>query len=295
MGLRIRTNVSSLQANRHLQDSSNRMQDDMAKLASGYRINKSADDAAGLAISESLRAKLRSLNQAKRNGADGISIISIAEGSMNETTNILVRLRELALQSASDTISNRERTYINREYTQLVQEIDRISKTTEFNGIKLLAGADGNDGMEELTIHIGLGDGSVPNTDTIGINLEEIHLDSENVLGLGTGAEIGPLEDGEDFTREMAAGKLNVLDAALQRVASTRAFIGAKQSRLNSTLNNLSIQIENMETAKSRIKDADFAEMTAAFTQDRILGQAGVSVLSQANSAPELVLSLLRS
>lgn len=294
MGLRIRTNDSSLRAQRHLSKTSERLVSDMEQLSSGYRINKSADDAAGLAISEGLRAKIRSLRQARRNGHDGVSLVQVAEGSMNEITNILVRLRELAIQAASDTIGNTERGYINREYTQLVDEVDRIGKTTEFNGIQLLGGSDANDGLEELSIHIGAGDASMPNTDAIEINLEEIKINAEEVLQLGREAELGPLEPGDDFTRDIAAGKLNVLDEALRKVASSRAFLGAKQSRLQSAVSNLDIHIENLETAKSRVRDVDFAEATAAFTQDRILGQAGASVLSQANAAPELALTLLR-
>lgn len=294
MGLRIRTNVASIQAQRQLQATSEKTQEVSAKLASGYRINKSADDAAGLAISESMRAKIVSLNQAKRNAADGVSLIQVAEGSMNEVSNILIRLRELATQAASDTLSNNERLYTNREYTQLVDEIDRIATTTEFNSIKLLGGSDANDGLEELSIHVGAGPGTIRNTDTIEFNLDEIKLNAKEVLELDTEAEIGPLEAGDDFLRETAAAKLTVLDGALSKVASSRAFLGAKQSRLNSTINNLGVQIENLESAKSRIKDVDFAEATAEFTQNRILGQAGASVLSQANAAPELALSLLR-
>lgn len=294
MGLRIRTNDSSMRAQRHLSNTSERLVTDMEQLSSGYRINKSADDAAGLAISESLRAKIRSLRQARRNGHDGVSLVQVAEGSMNEITNILVRLRELAIQAASDTIGNTERGYINREYTQLVDEVDRIGKTTVFNGIQMLGGSEANNGLEDLSIHLGAGDASVPNTDAIDINLEEIKINAEEVLQLGREAELGPLEPDDAFTRDIAAGKLVVLDKALEKVSSSRAFLGAKQSRLQSAISNLDIQIENLETSRSRVRDVDFAEATAAFTQDKILGQAGASVLSQANAAPELALNLLR-
>lgn len=294
MGLRIRTNDSSLRAQRHLTATSDRLATDMEQLASGYRINKSADDAAGLAISEGLRGRIRSLRQARRNGHDGVSLVQVAEGSMNEITNILVRLRELAIQSSSDTIGNTERGYINREYTQLVDEIDRIGKSTVFNGIQMLGGSEENNGLEELSIHVGAGDASIPNSDAIELNLEEIKINAEEVLELGRGAELGPLHPDEDFSREVAAEKLSVLDRALEKVATSRAFLGSKQSRLRSAIGNLDIQIENLETARSRVRDVDFAEATAAFTQNRILGQAGVSVLSQANAAPELALNLLR-
>lgn len=150
MGLRIRTNVAQLKATRNLENTTSAMSNNMAKLSSGYRINKSADDAAGLAISDTLNSKIRSMDQAKRNANDGVSMIQVAEGSMNEITNILVRLRELTTQAATDTLGNLERSYTNKEYTQLVDEIDRISNSTEFNGLQLLKGGDGNDGLKSL-------------------------------------------------------------------------------------------------------------------------------------------------
>src|SRR6476661_6839474 len=163
MGLRIRTNVASLNAQRNMGLSTAATGENMAKLSSGFRINKAADDAAGLAISENMSAKIRSLGQAKRNASDGISLVQVAEGSFNEVSNILVRLRELATQAASDTIGNTERSYTNREYTQLVQEIDRISNTTSFNGIDLLKGEEGLPDATMFTLHIGGGDGSKEN------------------------------------------------------------------------------------------------------------------------------------
>ncbi|MGE0173609.1 MAG: flagellin [Oligoflexales bacterium] len=296
MGLRIVTNIASLRASRALGDTLGKVQSSMEKLSSGYRINKSADDAAGLAISETLRAKVRSSEQAKRNANDGVSLIQTAEGSMNEITNALVRLRELAVQSSSDTIGNRERTFVNKEYVELVREIDRIAAVTEFNSIKLLGGSDPDHGLEELTIHIGPGDGFVPNTDTLSLNLDDIALDAKNILSLNDGSEIGPesMDDLGDFQRSQAAEKLTTIDTALNQVAGKRAVLGAMQNRLYSAISNLGVQIENMTTSKSRIKDVDFAEETAKLTQSQIIGQSGASVLSQANSAPELVLTLLR-
>jgi flagellin len=293
MGLRIRTNIASTNAQRNLGNSTNALGEDMAKLSSGYRINKSADDAAGLAISETLKAKTRSLEQAKRNANDGVSLIQTAEGSMNEVSNILVRLRELATQAASDTIGNQERSYTNREYVQLVNEIQRISNTTNYNGTPLLSGSDAVGDESMFTIHVGAGDGSIENTDTIRIGAENLKINIEE-MGLGTESEIGPVESGDSFTRETAAAKLSVLDNALQRVASNRAYLGAQQSRLNSTINNLGIQTENMKSTNSRIRDVDFADVTANFTQNKILQQAGASVLAQANSSPEIALALLR-
>jgi flagellin len=278
MGLRIRTNVQSLNAQRRLGESNKASGESMEKLASGYRINKSADDAAGLAISEKMKAGIRSEKQAKRNANDGISMLQVAEGAMNEVSNILIRMRELATQSASDTVSDTEREFTNREYSQLTEEIDRISNSTEFSGIKLLQAE------EELQIHVGKGDGSEDNTDRISIDVAEMAT-SADTLSVG-GTEI--------TSRDAASEQLNTLDAALEQVASNRATIGAKQNRLNSTIRNLEVSIENQSAANSRIRDVDYASESAEYTQQNILKQGGVSVLAQSNSLPELALGLLR-
>jgi flagellin len=297
MGLRIKTNISSINAQRSLSTTNNAVKENMQQLSSGYRINKAGDDAAGLAISNNITAKTRSLEQAARNANDGVSLVSIAESGMNEITNILTRLRELATQSASDTISNVERGYTNREYTKLVDEIDRIANTTEWNGLKILQGSANNTdfGSDLITIHVGAGDGSVANRDTIKLDIDEMSLIPSVDLGLAsTGSQIGPESPGDDFTREMAAEKLTTIDKALGRVASTRATLGSQQSRLSSAINSLGIQVENYKSANSRIRDVDFAAATAAFTQNKILAQAGASVLAQANAEPEIVMQLLR-
>ena len=293
MGLRIKTNIASINSQRRLEKTTGSMQENMAKLSSGYRINKSADDAAGLAISETMTAQIRSLGQAKRNANDGISMIQVAEGGMNEISNILVRMRELATQSASDTIGNKERSYTNKEYNELVSEVDRIINTTEFNGLKLLGGEEGV-GASELVLHIGAGDGTVENTDTIKIDVNDIQISAEENLGLEAGAMIGPEESDGDFDRQDAADKLTILDDAISTVAENRATLGSKQSRLSSSINNLGVQIENLSSSRSRIRDVDFASETAEFSQNRILAQAGTSVLAQAGSTPELAISLLR-
>ena len=301
MGLRIRTNVSALTAQRNMGVTTERMRDSMEKLSSGFRINRSADDAAGLAISDTLNAKVKSMEQAKRNANDGVSMIQVAEGSMNEITNILTRLRELATQSASDTISNLERAYSNKEYSQLVNEIDRIANSTEFNGLYLLKGSQANPSLgQDFVIHVGTGSGTKENTDTISLALDDLKLNATEVLKLGSNAEIGPsaipenLEtDSSGFNHAIAAQKLDTIDTAIKHVAATRAVLGSKQSRLTSTINNLGVQIENVGTSKSRIKDLDYAEETAKFTQNRILGQAGASILAQANAVPNLVMGLL--
>lgn len=293
MGLRIKTNIASINTQRTMTTSSNAVGESMAKLSSGFRINKAADDAAGLAVSETMKAKMRSLGQAQRNAMDGVSIVQTAEGSMNEVSNILVRLRELATQAASDTLGNTERSYANREYSQLVDEVQRISNTTNWNGLQLLGGQDKVGDPTMFTLYVGAGSGTEENTDTIRIGVENVRINAEE-LGLGTGAEIGPEKIGDDFSRETAAAKLGVIDKALEDISGSRSYLGATQSRLNSAINNLGVQIENLKSANSRIRDVDFAEETATLTQNRILQQAGAAVLSQANSAPELALQLLR-
>lgn len=297
MGLRVKTNISSINAQRNLSKTTGQTREVMQQLSSGYRINKAADDAAGLAISNNITAKTRSLEQASRNANDGVSLVSIAESGMNEITNILTRLRELATQSASDTVSNVERGYANREYTKLVDEIQRIANTTEWNGLKVLQGSANNTefGDDLITIHVGAGDGTMENRDTIKLDIDSMSLIPSEDLGLeANGSQIGPENEGDSFTRAMAAEKLQVIDKALSRVASTRATLGAQQSRLSSAINNLGIQVENYKSANSRIRDVDFAAATAEFTQSRILSQAGASVLSQANQEPEIVMQLLR-
>jgi len=291
MGMRIRTNVPSLTAQRFLTQNTNNLSQSFERLSSGYRINKSSDDAAGLAISENMRGKIRAFNQNKRNANDAVSMVQIAEGGMNEMSNILIRLRELTVQSASDTIGDQERGFLNREYTQLVDEIDRIAMTTEFNGLKMF----GEDRPDQFVIQVGP-NGTEPemNMDTISINLEGLAFTTAD-LELGKGAEIGPQNGDDGPSREDIAAKLNPIDNALQRIASERATLGSIQSRLGSAVNNLSVSVENLETAKSRIRDVDFAAETAELTQARILSNSNLAVLTQANAVPEMALQLLRS
>lgn len=291
MGMRIRTNVPSITAQRFMSDNKDALNKSLERLSSGYRINKSADDAAGLAISESLRGKIRGLNVAKRNANDAVSMVQVAEGSMNEMTNILIRLRELTVQASTDTIGERERSFLNREYTQLADEIDRIGNSTEFNGIKIF---DKDADRDQFVIQVGT-NGTTPdmNTDTIAISLAGLKFNTED-LGIGKGSEIGAVDGGSGPSLDEISTKLNVIDNALNKIASERATLGSVQSRLGSALSNLGINVENMETAKSRIKDVDFAAETAELTQARILTSSSTAVLQQANAAPEQVLQLLR-
>lgn len=292
MGMRIRTNVSSLTAQRHMEKNNQDMSSSLERLSSGYRINKSADDAAGLAITENLRGQIRGLNVAKRNANDAVSLVQVAEGSMNEMSNIMIRLRELTVQSASDTLGDQERTFLNREYTQLVDELDRIGNSTEFNGRKIF---DSENDLEEYVIQVGT-NGTSPeeNVDTIKINLEGLKFDSES-LNLGKESEIGSAELGESGpSRDEIAEKLSTIDSALGRIASERATLGAIQNRLGSAINNLGVSIESQQAAASRIKDVDFAAESAAMTQARIMTSSSLSVLTQANASPEMALQLLR-
>jgi flagellin len=233
------------------------------------------------------------MNVAKRNANDAISMVQIAEGGMNEMGNILIRMRELTVQAASDTIGDKERSFLNREYTQLADEIDRIAATTEFNGNKFFV--EQESGLEQYVIQVGTNGTDVEtNQDTIAIDLTGLKFTTED-LGIGKGSEIGSAELGEAGpSREEIAEKLGQLDDALFRLASERATVGSIQSRLNSTINNISIQVENMNDANSRIKDVDFASETAMLSQNKILQQSNVSVLSQANVQGDLALALLR-
>lgn len=310
MGLRIRTNVASLNAQRRLGGSTDAVQSSMNKLASGSRINKAADDAAGLAVSENLRADVRSLNMAKRNANDGISLVQTAEGGLEETSNMLVRLRELAVQGASDTIGNTEREFLNKEYMQLKDEIDRIAGSTEFNGTRLLVGdkaeslpAEMQTAANAFPLEIQVGKDYYNESDAIGnrnqVNIIKIDMGHLNAFTTGLGLGEAEPEEGGGGTRvdnkvnsQQAIGKL---DDAITQVNEYRAYLGAIQNRFNSSISNLGSQVENLDTARSRIRDADYAAETAQFTQNHILQQAGTSVLSQANQQPQMALSLLQN
>ena len=309
MGLRIRTNVQSLNSQRNLGYSVQKAGKHMERLSSGYRINKSADDAAGLAISDNLNADIRSLYVARRNANDAVSLLQVAEGGLSEINNISTRLRELAVQSASDTIGNRERVFLNREYMQLKDEIDRIVLSTEFNGNRLLIGeGDGvpvelteNAAEQPLEIQVGkdyilpVDDASEPNqVNIIQIDFRQINAftDGDGSLELGNSQDDGGTRVDSKFEAQRS---ISAISNAIQKIADYRSIIGSKQNRMVSASNNLSVQIENLSAAKSRIKDADFAAETAEFTQASILKEAGTSVLAQANSLPKTAIPLLQA
>jgi len=276
MGLRINTNVASLNSLRTMNANRMNMEKTLERLASGSRINHAGDDAAGLAISENLRAQVRGLRQAKRNAQDGISLIQVSEGGLNEITNILIRMRELSIQAASDTIGDGERSFTDREFQLLKQEIDRISNSTVFNGTPLLNGRAG-------VLEFQVGTHNNPLIDRISYNGERADASVE-ALNIG-GESIG--------TKAGAQMTLSVLDDALNRVSSIRADMGAIQNRMQSTISNLAISDENLSAARSRIADADMAEEATELTKNNILMQSGMAVLGQANSSAQLALKLL--
>ncbi|MBK23683.1 MAG: flagellin FliC [Halobacteriovorax sp.] len=276
MGLRINTNVSSLAAQRTLGINSRNMNDNFRKLSSGERITQASDDAAGLAISENLRAQIRGGRQAKRNAGDAISLIQTAEGGLNEISNIIIRLRELSIQAASDTVGATERGFTDIEFQKLKEEIDRIAKSSEFNGTKLL---DGTGGLMEFQV-------GIHNSPLLDRLRYDGTTNTATLTALGLGAE-------SVATKEGAQLSLKKLDDALVNINGVRSELGATQNRLSSIINTLGIADENLSAAKSRIRDVDVAAETADLARNNILVQSGTSVLSQANQAPNLALKLL--
>lgn len=306
MSLEIKTNVTAIKAKRLLGENTKNMQKSMERLASGQRINRSADDAAGLAVSERIRARIRSLDVAKRNASDAISYIQTAEGSLNEISNISIRMRELTSQAASDTLGNRERSFLNKEFQQLRQEIGRIIDTTEFNGTKILKIEDNS---KPIQIFVGSSnrgkdiEGNIPDfsendPDVLEINLSELREFNDIVSSI-TDDEISIIPESVDGgARDLGpTGTLELmsrLDSFVNGISAYRATLGSVQSRLDSTIKNIEVSNENLNAARSRIVDVDYASETANFSQARILSQAGLSVQAQANSMPEMVLTLIR-
>ena len=276
MGFRINTNISSIAAQRSLTVNNREQESNLAKLSSGSRITKAADDAAGLAISEKLKANIRSLKQADRNANDGISMVQTAEGGLNEVSSILTRMRELAVQTASDTVGDTERSMTNMEYQNLKLELDRISQVTEFNGKKLLNG-------EGETFDFQVGANNDAFQDRISYQAGQVN---SRLGSLG-------VEELDVSTKEGSQDSLASLDSAIEKVSGQRAYLGAIQNRLTSTSNNLQTSVENMSAANSRIRDVDYAEATATKAKNDILGSAGTSVLAQANMSGQNALKLI--
>lgn len=277
MGLRINTNVPSLVAQRNLRTTRAALDRTLERLSSGSRINHASDDAAGLAISESLRAQIRGLGQAERNASDGVSLVQVAESAMGEISNILIRMRELGVQASSDTVGTQERRFLDVEFKQLIEEIDRIANSTEFNRTPLLNGT-------ASTFEIQVGTRNNPAVDRV--RLFEGSAVDVNTVALGL--NLATVAD-----KPSAQNTLGAIDNALQSVTAIRAEFGALQNRLQSVINNIMISKENLSSANSRIRDADIAEEVTDLTKSQILTQSGVSVLAQANSSIKSVLGLL--
>lgn len=271
MAVNIHTNFTSLQAQRFLNVNASNQAKNVQRLSSGFRINSAADDAAGLAISEEMKSDIRSYGQAARNASDAVSMVQTAESSMQDVSNILGRLRELAMQGSSDGVNDTQRGYIDTEKTELLAEIDRIAGDTEYNGMSLL------DGTLNATFQVGLDSG-----DTISV--------TQGTALSTTGMSINTL----DFTtRAGADAALAAIDTAIEDVSGFRASFGATSNRLDYIQNAISVQSENLTAANGRIRDVDVASEMASFTKNQILVQASTSMLAQANSFPQTALSLL--
>jgi len=282
MGLRINTNLASINAQRNLARTQLDLERSLDRLSSGLRITRAGDDAAGLAISESLRAQIRGLVQAQRNANDGISVIQTAEGALNEISNILIRLRELAVQSASTAgISNSERSFLQNEFSALQSEITRIAAGTQFGGRILLDGSLSGVG-NALIFQVGIFNNSV-------VDRFSLNIGSATASGLSITSN-----DAAVSTATAAQVALATIDSALISVSTVRGNLGASQNRLQSTINNLAVSIETLSAANSRIRDVDVAAETAALTRSQVLQQAGVAVLAQANISSQVALSLLQ-
>jgi flagellin len=273
MGMSIRTNVSALDAQKNLMGTENDLNSSLAKLSSGFRITKASDDAAGLAISVNLGAQIKSYNQAVRNGNDALNVVQTADASLNETQNIMTRLRELASQSASSGVSNTERGYIQNEVDGLVSEVDRIANATEYNGVALLNSA------ASLTFQVGIR--NVASNDQIVVTTASATSSSLGLNALSLSTLTG------------AQQALGTIDTALQSVSSTRATLGAQANRFNTVISVATQSSVSLSSAQSRIRDVDVAEETSNMSRTQILMQAGVSVLAQANQMPQVALKLL--
>lgn len=277
MGLRIKTNVASQAVQKNLRAAEQKTSESYEKLASGKRITKSADDAAGLAIATKMNAEVKGMQMAQRNANTGISMIQVAEGGLNETGNIMTRMRELSIQAASDTVGEKERGYLNLEYEQLLEEVDRISKTTTFSGKELLTGTSETGVMD---FHVGAYGGE---ENRISFDAEATDATVESLGIAGTNIN----------TKDEAAANLSMLDEAIDKVSGFRANFGSIQSRLQSTVSNLDTSVVNTESARSRIEDVDVASESAKLASTNVMKQAGISVLGQANNLPNAALRLV--
>lgn len=283
MGISIVTNLPSLLAQRNLSKTQDSLSNSIGRLSSGLRINRAADDAAGLGISENLKADIRSIVQAKRNANDAISLTQVAEGAMNELQGMVVRMRELAMQSANGTLGDTERGYIQTEYVQLQSEINRISATTEFNGQLLMDGS----ASAGLTMQVGIHNSA---NDRLAMSITRLTTSTIGDSGLTGGMNIA---SASLSTAAGAQAALDVFDTAIEALSNSRSNLGALQNRIQITITNLSVAHENLSAANSRIRDVDVAEESGTLTKNQILSQAGVAILGQANQLPSSALSLI--
>jgi len=296
MGLSINNNIAALNSYRNLSTTQNDLSKSLEKLSSGLRINRAADDAAGLAISEGLRSQINGTKQAVRNAQDGISVVQTAEGALTETHSILQRMRTLSVQAAnSGGLSADAKTNIQDEIGELTKELDRISATTEFNGTKLL------DGSYDASFQVGA---NVSESDKIrvtianGVSSEALGVDELDVTAAGTpgtpeqpGPPVVPAVPGTPSGAEEA---IDLIDTAIASVSKQRSQLGAVQNRFDHTINNLNVAVENLSASESRIRDTDMAQEMVQFTRSQILSQAGTAMLAQAKNLPQSVLQLLQ-
>lgn len=275
--LAINTNVASIGAQRSLAVSNRNLGSSIEKLSSGLKINSASDDAAGIAVAEGLRAQVRGFQQASENANDAMALISTAEGSYNATSDTLIRMRELAVQASSDSLTDTERAYINTEFTQLITEITRVSDVAEYNGIQLLDGTAG-DGSGNMVFQVGTRNSA---NDQITIQLKDQDATELGVNALTT----------DNLANSQAA--IDTIDTAIGQLATDRATLGSTLNQLTAAVDNLGITIENLSSARSQITDTDVASESAEFTKSQVVMQAGVSMLAQANGLPNLALRLL--
>ena len=286
--MRINNNITAINSHRQYGINAGNIGRNMERLSSGFRVNRAADDAAGLAISEKMRGQIRGLNQASRNSQDAVSLVQTAEGGMQTIQNILQRMRELAVQSGSDTNTTEDRAALQLEFNQIRLEIDDIASTTEFNTMRLLGGAFGPglpgaaDGAASLTVQSGANSDqtlqiTIRSMTSTGLGVNEATLTGVNSAAYGTNSRLA----------------IGIIDGALNSVSMARAHLGAMQNRLDFKIHNLNNQAENIAAAESRIRDADMAQMMTEFTKNNILFQASTAMLAQANAQPQSVLQLL--
>ncbi len=277
MGISLMTNVASMSAQRHLGKNNSTLNQTLQRLSSGYRVNTAMDDAAGMGVSEKMRSRIRGLKQAERNANDGLSTVQTAEGAMAEVSNILIRMRELSVQAASDSITDTERGYLDTEFQELIVEIDRISASTKFNGQVLLDGTFATTGLDFQVGHEN------------GANFRiTVTISDTTTSGMGfAGTEAVD-------TKANAQGVMTTLDSAIDSLNTARSSLGAKGNRLQVAASAVALQSENLSAANSRIRDANIAEETSRMSRSQVLMQAGMSMLAQANAQPQQALSLLQ-